>query len=117
MVHERLGNGREHDRDHPKLPAMQEAWVDGYRSVAPLSHEDEAELPTFVMLGRLFFVAWVGSHHTWAPEAAELGADYTAGTCQLAEVYLASEIHSKAGRDRPRSSRSEPKGQILKIRV
>jgi Ser/Thr protein kinase RdoA (MazF antagonist) len=84
---------------HPKLPAMQEAWVDGYRSVAPLSHEDEAELPTFVMLGRLFFVAWVGSHHTWAPEAAELGADYTAGTCQLAEVYLASEIH-KQGRTR-----------------
>jgi Ser/Thr protein kinase RdoA (MazF antagonist) len=84
---------------HPKLPAMQEAWVDGYRSVAPLSHEDEAELPTFVMLGRLFFVAWVGSHHTWAPEAAELGADYTAGTCQLAEVYLASEIHEQ-GRTR-----------------
>lgn len=73
---------------HPQLPAMQDAWVEGYRSVAPLTREDEAELPTFVMLSRLFFVAWVGSHHTWAPEAAELGADYTAGTCHLAEAYL-----------------------------
>jgi Ser/Thr protein kinase RdoA (MazF antagonist) len=68
---------------------MQDAWVEGYRSVASLSREDEAELPTFVMLNRLFFVAWVGSHHTWAPEAAELGADYTVGTCHLAEAYLA----------------------------
>jgi Ser/Thr protein kinase RdoA (MazF antagonist) len=74
---------------HPQLPAMQDAWVEGYRSVASLSREDEAELPTFVMLNRLFFVAWVGSHHTWAPEAAELGADYTVGTCHLAEAYLA----------------------------
>lgn len=75
---------------HTRLPAMQEAWVEGYRSVASLSREDEAELPTFVMLSRLFFVAWVGSHHTWAPEAAELGADYTVGMCDLAEAYLAS---------------------------
>lgn len=75
---------------HPQVPAMQAAWIEGYRTVAPLSPEDEAELPTFVMLSRLFFTAWVGSHHTWAPEAAELGADYTTGTCELAEAYLAS---------------------------
>jgi len=75
---------------HPQVPAMQDAWIEGYRMVASLSPEDEAELPTFVMLSRLFFVAWVGSHHTWAPEAAELGADYTRGTCDLAEAYLAS---------------------------
>lgn len=74
---------------HPQVPAMQDAWIEGYRMVASLSPEDEAELPTFVMLSRLFFVAWVGSHHTWAPEAAELGADYTRGTCDLAEAYLA----------------------------
>ena len=27
--------------DHPQVPAMQDAWVEGYRSVAPLSREDE----------------------------------------------------------------------------
>ncbi len=39
--------------DHPQVPELQAAWVDGYRSVAPLSAEDEAELATFVMLRRL----------------------------------------------------------------
>lgn len=73
----------------PTVPEMQAAWVDGYRSVAPLAHEDEAELETFVLLRRLLLVAWVGSHHTYAPEAAELGAGFTAGTCELAERFLA----------------------------
>jgi hypothetical protein len=40
------------------------------------------------MLRRLLLVAWIGSHHTFAPEAAELGAGFTAGTCALAEEYL-----------------------------
>ena len=75
--------------DHPQVPELQAAWVEGYRSVAPLSAEDEAELATFVMLRRLLLVAWIGSHHTFATEAAELGAGFTAGTCELAESYLA----------------------------
>jgi Ser/Thr protein kinase RdoA (MazF antagonist) len=74
--------------DHPQVPELQAAWVEGYRSVAPLSAEDEAELSTFVMLRRLLLVAWIGSHHTFATEAAELGAGFTAGTCELAEAYL-----------------------------
>ncbi|MEA2144636.1 MAG: hypothetical protein QOG59_223, partial [Solirubrobacteraceae bacterium] len=48
------------------------------------------ELDTFVMLRRLLLVAWIGSHHTFAPEAAELGAGFTAGTCSLAEDYLST---------------------------
>ena len=51
---------------------------------------DEAELDTFVMLRRLLLVAWIGSHHTFATEAAELGAGFTAGTCALAERYLSN---------------------------
>jgi hypothetical protein len=42
------------------------------------------------MLRRLLVVAWIGSHHTFAPEAAELGAGFTAGTCALAENYLSA---------------------------
>jgi Ser/Thr protein kinase RdoA (MazF antagonist) len=75
--------------DHPQVPELQAAWVEGYRSVGPLSAEDEDELPTFVMLRRLLLTAWIGSHHTFATEAAELGAGFTAGTCELAEPYLA----------------------------
>jgi Ser/Thr protein kinase RdoA (MazF antagonist) len=74
--------------DHPQVPELQAAWVEGYRSIAPLSAADEAELATFVMLRRLLLVAWIGSHHTFATEAAELGAGFTAGTCELAETYL-----------------------------
>ena len=76
--------------DHPRVPELQAAWLEGYRSVAPLDADDEAELATFVMLRRLLLVAWIGSHHTFATEAAELGAGFTAGTCALAERYLST---------------------------
>jgi Ser/Thr protein kinase RdoA (MazF antagonist) len=74
--------------DHPSVPELRDAWVRGYRSEARLDAAAEAELQTFVMLRRLLLVAWIGSHHTFAPEAAELGAGFTAGTCALAEEYL-----------------------------
>jgi len=76
--------------DHPRVPELRDAWVRGYRSVAELGAAVEAELQTFVMLRRLLLVAWIGSHHTFAPEAAELGAGFTAGTCVLAEEYLST---------------------------
>jgi Ser/Thr protein kinase RdoA (MazF antagonist) len=70
------------------VPELQAVWADGYRSVAPLTAADEAELPTFLMLRRLLLVAWIGSHHEYAPEAGELGAGFTVGTCELAERFL-----------------------------
>jgi Ser/Thr protein kinase RdoA (MazF antagonist) len=76
--------------DHPRVPELRDAWLEGYRSVAPLDAADEAELDTFVMLRRLLLVAWIGSHHTFATEAAELGAGFTTGTCALAERYLST---------------------------
>ena len=76
--------------DHPAVPELQAAWLEGYRSVAPLGAGDEAELATFVLLRRLLLVAWIGSHHTFATEAAELGAGFTEGTCALAETYLST---------------------------
>ncbi len=74
--------------DHPRVPELREAWVRGYRAVTELDAPDEAELETFVMLRRLLLVAWIGSHHTFATEAAQLGAGFTAGTCTLAEDYF-----------------------------
>jgi Ser/Thr protein kinase RdoA (MazF antagonist) len=76
--------------DHPRVPELRAAWLDGYRSTAPLDQADEQELETFVMLRRLLLVAWIGSHHTFATEAAALGAGFTAGTCALAERYLST---------------------------
>jgi Ser/Thr protein kinase RdoA (MazF antagonist) len=71
----------------PQVPELIDAWVRGYRSVAPLAAEDEAEIPTFVMLRRLLLVAWIGSHSE--TELAQLmGVAYTEGTVGLCEDYL-----------------------------
>jgi Ser/Thr protein kinase RdoA (MazF antagonist) len=80
--------------DHPRVPELRDAWVRGYRSTGELEPAAEAELQTFVMLRRLLLVAWIGSHHTFATEAAELGAGFTAGTCALAEDYLSTHSSS-----------------------
>ena len=71
----------------PQVPALLDAWVRGYRSVAPLAAEDEAEIPTFVMLRRLLLVAWIGSHAE-TDLARSMGVAYTEGTVGLCEDYL-----------------------------
>lgn len=71
----------------PFLAALMAAWVEGYRSVAPFSAEDEAALPMFVMLRRLQLTAWIASHSE-TPTARETGAAYTLGSVALAERYL-----------------------------
>lgn len=73
----------------PQVPALIEAWVRGYRSVAPLSQEDEAEIATFVMLRRLLLVAWIGSHRE-TELAQSMGVAYTDGTVALCEAFLAA---------------------------
>jgi Ser/Thr protein kinase RdoA (MazF antagonist) len=74
----------EHD---PAVPALVEAWLDGYRRGARLPEADEAEIWTFILFRRLLLVAWIGSHPA-AADAAALGADYTRDSCDLAERYL-----------------------------
>lgn len=73
----------------PYVPALLDAWVQGYRTVAHLSAEDEAEIGTFVMLRRLLLVAWIGSH-AMTETAQEMGPEFTTTTCDLAESYLAT---------------------------
>jgi Ser/Thr protein kinase RdoA (MazF antagonist) len=74
----------EHD---PRIPELTDAWVRGYRSVRSLDAQDEAEIATFVMMRRLLLVAWIGSH-SGTDLARSMGAEYTAGSCDLAEAYL-----------------------------
>ncbi|HEY5135619.1 MAG TPA: phosphotransferase [Candidatus Nanopelagicales bacterium] len=73
----------------PIVPELIDAWVTGYRTVAPLSAAEVDELPTFVMLRRLLLVAWIGSHSA-VPEAQALGAGFTIVSCDLAETYLST---------------------------
>ena len=71
----------------PHVPDLVAAWLAGYRQVLDLPAEDEAEIWTFILFRRLLLVAWIGSH-TAVDIAQQLGAGYTAGSCDLAEAYL-----------------------------
>ena len=72
---------------NPEVPDLLAAWVDGYRKVTELPAEDEAEIPTFVMLRRLLLVAWIGSHSE-TELAQSMGVSYTESTVGLCEDYL-----------------------------
>lgn len=73
--------------DHPQVPALRAAWLDGYRAVRPVSDADEAEIDSFIMLRRLALLAWIGSHagtdlaRAQAPHFASVSA-------RLARDYL-----------------------------
>jgi Ser/Thr protein kinase RdoA (MazF antagonist) len=82
-----LGSSLSFIEDDPRVPELVDAWVDGYREVGQLSAEEVAELPTFVLLRRLLLVAWIGSHAD-TQLAQSMGAEYTRGSCELAEQYL-----------------------------
>ncbi len=71
----------------PQVPALLDAWMQGYRRVTPLAREDEAEIPTFVMLRRLLLVAWIGSRQD-TDLAKSMGLPYTEGSATLCESYL-----------------------------
>jgi Ser/Thr protein kinase RdoA (MazF antagonist) len=73
--------------DDPKLGALLDAWLEGYRQVAPLAPADAAEIPTFVMLRRILLCAWLASHSE-VPLAQQLGIPYTHGTLAIAEEFL-----------------------------
>src|SRR5215475_6231930 len=82
-----LGTALSFIEHRPDVPALVDAWVKGYRRVLELSAEDEAEIPTFILLRRLLLVAWIGSHSE-TQLAQEQGVPYTEGACHLAESYL-----------------------------
>lgn len=73
--------------NRPDVAELTGAWLSGYRRVAPLGAEEEAELPTFLLLRRLMLVAWLGSHRD-TDLARQLGVPYTLDSCALAETYL-----------------------------
>lgn len=73
---------------NPIVPELQRAWLEGYRSIRPLSAEDEAMIPDFIMYRRLLLTAWIASHaETDTAKDAGLAA-YTEGTLSLAAAYL-----------------------------
>ena len=58
------------------MPELVDSWLRGYRRLAEVSAEDEAEIWTFILFRRLLLVAWIGSHNA-VEIARELGSGYT----------------------------------------
>ena len=71
------------------------AWVAGYRKAAPLSAEERAEIPTFVVLRRILLTAWLASHSE-VPFARQMGAAYTEGTVRLAREFTRGRFLNSA---------------------
>jgi Ser/Thr protein kinase RdoA (MazF antagonist) len=84
-----LGTSVSFFEHEPQVPGLVGAWLQGYRLAGELPAADEAEIWTFIMFRRLLLVAWIGSHRG-VDIAAELGAGYTQGSCDLAETYLST---------------------------
>jgi Ser/Thr protein kinase RdoA (MazF antagonist) len=72
----------------PIVAELQNAWLEGYRQLAPVSKADEAMLPVFVMLRRMLLTAWIASHSD-TETARRLGTEYTEGTVAMGERFLA----------------------------
>jgi Ser/Thr protein kinase RdoA (MazF antagonist) len=74
----------------PDVDDLIASWVRAYRSVEPLSSEDEAEIKTFLMLRRLMISAYGGlrSDTEFAADLRKSG--YSAETCVLGEAYLST---------------------------
>jgi Ser/Thr protein kinase RdoA (MazF antagonist) len=76
--------------DRSDLSELVSSWVAGYSELAVLDDQEEAILPTMIMLRRLLVLAWLGSHAE-TPLAQNEGVAYTEGTCTLAERYLSGD--------------------------
>ncbi|MDT4939335.1 MAG: hypothetical protein QOG80_3006 [Pseudonocardiales bacterium] len=71
----------------PDVDELIAGWVEGYRTIEPLSGADEAEIPTFLMLRRLMLSAYAGLRPD-TELAHELAQNrFAAETCALSEGY------------------------------
>lgn len=69
------------------VPELIDLWLKGYRKNRYLSSEEEAEIPTFIMLRRLLLLGWVGSHSD-TETAQRMGLSFTERTEKMATSYL-----------------------------
>lgn len=75
-----------HEAD-PHVPTWQAAWLEGYRRQRDFSTQDEAILPTMIVMRRLLLTAWLASRAS-SDTAALFGDGFAANSVQLARGYL-----------------------------
>lgn len=74
-------------RSKSRIDDLKNAWVEGYRRVAPLPDRDVAMLPVFVMLHCIRRIAWIAAHPETATARAR-GSTYALETVELADRFL-----------------------------
>jgi Ser/Thr protein kinase RdoA (MazF antagonist) len=74
--------------ERPDVPDLIASWLEGYRNVEHIPADIETEIPTLIMLRRLQLIGWVGYQQQHLEFAREIGVDFTADSCRLAEAYL-----------------------------
>lgn len=74
--------------ERDEAPDLVNCWLKGYRRVAAIPPAMEAEIPTLIMLRRLQLIGWVGYQQSHLDFAREIGPNFTADTCGLADNYL-----------------------------
>jgi len=72
----------------PDVPELIAAWLTGYRKLAEIAPDIEAELPTLIMLRRFALTGWVGYQQDHLEFARDIGPGFTEDSCRLAEDYL-----------------------------
>lgn len=72
---------------HPAIPALRQAWLDGYQRVRPLSQTDIASLDSMILLRRMALLAWMGTHAETALAQTHVQG-FADGTATLAARYL-----------------------------
>ena len=73
--------------DHPQVPKLKEAWIEGYTEFLQLSRDEIGEMDSFVMLRRMALLAWIGSRID-STEPQQLAGTFAHGTAVLAEDLL-----------------------------
>lgn len=79
-----------HQQGRPNFSALQAALLAGYRARRPLSAEEEARLPMFLLVRRLAVIGWL--HQRPEVDAAQYVADMKPLTLQMCETFLARGV-------------------------
>ncbi len=74
--------------ERPDVPKLIDCWLTGYRRIAEVPADMEAEIPTLVMLRRLQLIGWVGYQRHRIAFARDIAPRFTTESCRLAEDYL-----------------------------
>lgn len=74
--------------ERPDVPQLIASWLRGYRKIAQVPADMEAEIPTLMMLRRLGLIGWVGYQQQNLQFARDIGPQFTVNSCRLATDYL-----------------------------